>query len=230
MIAGYSQHGYCRLALKCFEDMLCQSIEPDSWTFSSILSACSEAALVKEGYQYFKVMEKDHGIAPGVEHFNCIVDLLGRAGRVPEAKKLLQTMPVLPDITTWMSLLTASRMYGYVDLGIECFNEVARLEPDTAAVYALLSHMYADFDLWQDACKVQELKKCSSAWKKPGKACIETGHIVQEFTVGEKTGLYPCRMDQKARLLARLLKEQGYTPKLELIFESSSSSNCAFTL
>ncbi|KAI5078105.1 hypothetical protein GOP47_0007929 [Adiantum capillus-veneris] len=219
MIAGLAQHGYCRSALECFGDMLCQRIEPDSWTFSSILAACSEAALVKEGHRLFKAMETYYGIIPGVEHYNCIIDLFSRAGQMPEAKKLLRSMPVLPDITTWMSLLTASRMYGYVDLGLKCFNEVAQLEPDAAAIYALLSHMYADFNLFQDACKVQELKKCSSAWKKPGKACIEIGDSIQEFIVGEKS----TSDTDLSRGLSRLLKEQGYTPRLDMIFETSEN-------
>lgn len=230
MIAGYAQHGYYKLALQCFDDMLCQSVKPDDWTFSSILTACSEAALVQKGYQYFKAMKEEHDITPSIEHFNCMVDLLGRAGRLPEARKLLESMPVLPDITTWMSLLTACRIYGNVELGRQCFNEVTRLEPDTAAVYTLLSHMYADFDMWEDAQTVQELKKCSSAWKKPGRACIETGHIMQEFTVGDKTALNSSSMFQKSQRLARYLKEQGYAPKLELIFESMESKSSAFAV
>ncbi|MCO5611750.1 hypothetical protein L7F22_066008 [Adiantum nelumboides] len=136
-----------------------------------------------------------------------------------EARKVLRSMPVVPDITTWMSLLTASRMYGYVDLGLTCFDEVAQLEPDTAAVYALLTHMYADFNLLQDACKVQELKKCSSAWKKPGKACIEIGDLVQEFTVGENL----TSDTNLSRVLTRLLKEQGYTPRLDMLFETTEN-------
>ncbi|KAH7429639.1 hypothetical protein KP509_09G059800 [Ceratopteris richardii] len=220
MIAGLAQHGLCTCAIDCFGNMLCEDIEPDSWTFSGLLSACSEGALIKEGYLFFKSMKEYYNITPDVEHYNCLIDVFGRAGEIKEAKKVLKSMPALPDITTWMSMLTASRIYGYVDLGVKCFDEVAQLEPDAAAVYALLSHMYADFNLLQDAWNVQELKKCSSAWKKPGKAYIEIGDSVKEFTVGEKTD---GEIDQQSRLLARHLRGQGYFPSLDLMFESTET-------
>ena len=223
MISGYAELGFSKLALQCYEDMLNEGISPDSWTFSSLFSACSEAALVEEGYCYFKSMIHDHGITPSIEHFNSMIDLLGRAGHLLEARKVPQTMPFRPDITTWMSLLTGCRMYGNVELGKQCLHEISQLEPDSASVYTMLSNIFGEFGMLEDVKNVQGLKKYASAWKKPGRACIEVGHMMQEFVVGESISLGSNDMYHKFQRLARKLKEEGYSPKLELIFESMES-------
>ncbi|KAF5198186.1 Pentatricopeptide repeat-containing protein [Thalictrum thalictroides] len=77
-----------------FEEMLSDGIEPDYMTFVSILSACSHAGQVETGLNYFDKMSHVRMMKLGSEHYSCMVDMLTRAGRLEEAKKFIETMPV----------------------------------------------------------------------------------------------------------------------------------------
>ncbi|KAJ0824686.1 putative tetratricopeptide-like helical domain superfamily [Helianthus annuus] len=69
---------------------------PDHVTFLAIISACDHTGLVDEGYHYFKSMTNDYKIAPRMEHYACIIDLFGRAGRLTEAYEIIKSMPFDP--------------------------------------------------------------------------------------------------------------------------------------
>lgn len=142
MIGGYAQHGLLSLAKQCLQDMKRQGLQPDSPIHLSILASCRQGGLADEGYNYFKSMDKEYGMPPAIEHFNTLVDLLGRAGRLEEAGELLQTVPSIPTLPAWVSLLTACNAYGNKGLGRCCFNELSRLDPSNASAYAMLCETY----------------------------------------------------------------------------------------
>ena len=102
---------------------------------------------------------------PGTEHFNCMVDVLGRAGLLEEAKVLLQSMPIQADTTCWVSLLSSCQTYGEIDLGKRCFNQLLEIDPEYASSYILMYKIYADQDMWDHITKVQELRKSSKLWR-----------------------------------------------------------------
>jgi pentatricopeptide repeat protein len=156
MIGGYAQHGYGELALQWFESMRLQSITPTYYTYISILAACSQSGEVEEGYRHFRAMYNSHKITPGDEHFNCMVNLLGHVGRLDEAEELLKSMPFLPDISGWMSLLTACSLFGNKDLGRRCLGEVARLTPDTySGLDILVFNIWAEKGIHSAECEEQ---------------------------------------------------------------------------
>ena len=96
--------------------MQAQGLKPDSTTYISILAACSHAGTVEDGHWYFTSMVRDH-ITPNVEHFNCMIDLLGRSGYLNDALKLLSSMPIIINTTGWTSLLAACRKFAMLILG-----------------------------------------------------------------------------------------------------------------
>ena len=104
MISGYGQNGNSKEAIELFQQMQQSGIQPDSITFIALLNACSHAGLVDEALHYFNTMKDQYQITPDVTHYNCVVDTLGRAGRLEEAENLIKTMPQ-PDIITWITLL-----------------------------------------------------------------------------------------------------------------------------
>ncbi|KAK9278673.1 hypothetical protein L1049_028247 [Liquidambar formosana] len=104
LIAGYGIHGSGKEAIELFEEMIRLSLKPDGFTFVGILMACSHAGLVEEGLKYFNQMQNFHGIEPKLEHYACVVDMLGRAGRLDDALKLVDEMPLEPDGGIWSSL------------------------------------------------------------------------------------------------------------------------------
>ncbi|KAF6146567.1 hypothetical protein GIB67_008853 [Kingdonia uniflora] len=92
----YAQHGLAERAINLFEEMEKGKIEPDAITFLGILSSCHHAGLVKEGVVCFTLMFQ-HGVQPAMDHYSCIVDLLGRCGLLDEALELIQKMPISPN-------------------------------------------------------------------------------------------------------------------------------------
>eukprot|EP00250_Pteridium_aquilinum_P021517 c25151_g3_i1 orf=396-3839(+) len=117
LITGYSQHGNYLQAAQCLDEMQRQGLKPVDMMFTSILSACSHEGKVKEGHEFFKFMKEHCGIEPSIEHYNCMLQLLGCAGHLKEAKHMLQTMPVTADMCSWMTLLIAFRSFGDVHAG-----------------------------------------------------------------------------------------------------------------
>jgi pentatricopeptide repeat protein len=119
MLGAYAMHGHANEALAHFKQMCEQCVEIDDITFLSLLSACRHAGLLDEGLCYFKSMNSVYGISPTNEHNACVVDLLGRAGRLHDAEVLIKTMPCEPNATVWMALLGACRIHSNLEMG-EC--------------------------------------------------------------------------------------------------------------
>ncbi|KAJ7533579.1 hypothetical protein O6H91_13G055700 [Diphasiastrum complanatum] len=153
MIAGYSQQGLGKEALTLLKQMQREGTKPDEVTYASVLSACSHSGLVDEGCHVFDFMCKDHGVKPTVDHYACMVDLLGRAGHLADAEDLINKMPIQPDVVVWMTLLGAARNHGQVEIGKRAFDNVVRLEPENDAAYVLLSNIYAEAGRRDDVVK-----------------------------------------------------------------------------
>ncbi|KAK9284279.1 hypothetical protein L1049_023449 [Liquidambar formosana] len=135
MIAGYAQHGVGMESLLLFQRMLETDIAPTSITFISVLSACAHTGKVEEGRNYFKMMKEKFRIEPEAEHYSCMIDLLGRAGKLSEAERLIETMPFSPGSIGWAALLGACRTHGNIDLAVKAANQFLQLEPSNAAPY-----------------------------------------------------------------------------------------------
>lgn len=94
-----------------------EGLRPDALIYTSTLTACNHEGNVEAGIGYFRSMKQYRGLNPGIEHFNCMVNLLGNAGHINEVEELAKVMPLPPDTTTWLTLLRACRKYGKVSLG-----------------------------------------------------------------------------------------------------------------
>ena len=168
MIVSYAQHGKGAEALSVYELMRKEGIKPDSVTFVGVLSACSHNGLVEEAYIHLNSMAKDYGIEPGYRHYACMVDLLGRSGRLKEAEQFINNMPVKPDALVWGTLLAACKVHGDIELGKLAAKKVMELEPCDAGVYVSLSNICADMGQWEDVLKIRSLMKGTGVTKEPG--------------------------------------------------------------
>ncbi|XP_068661839.1 pentatricopeptide repeat-containing protein At2g33760-like [Aristolochia californica] len=112
IIGAYGAHGMCQEALGLFEDMLESGVLPDSKTFTSVLAACSHGGMVETGRKVFETMEERFGVRPRLEHYTCMVDLLGKAGAQEEAKALIERIDSPPDRALWRAFLGACRLHG----------------------------------------------------------------------------------------------------------------------
>jgi pentatricopeptide repeat protein len=68
VISAYAHYGQAQNAIKMFEGMLRYGFKPDSVTFLSVLSACSDNGLAKECRKYLELTENEYGISPWKEH------------------------------------------------------------------------------------------------------------------------------------------------------------------
>jgi pentatricopeptide repeat protein len=148
MMAGFAKQGNHGEVQRYMDNLQLSGSKPDQQTYTSFLVGCSHAAKVSEGAWHLRSMSESHGIVPGIEHFTCMIDLFGRAGRLDEAEKLLNSVPSSMAIARWMSLLTACRTFGNSRLAKLCCSRLVELDPDGAAGYmAMLSisaHEIAD--------------------------------------------------------------------------------------
>ena len=142
MIVVFSQHGKGTEAIQLFDRMNQQGVAPDEITWMGMLLACSHSGLVEEGWTFLSLMINKYGVKPDVEHFNCMVDLLGRAGCLDEGELLIKRMGCQPNVTTWTALLSACRTHQNLDLGDIAAMHAYRLEPRESGTYVLLSDIH----------------------------------------------------------------------------------------
>ncbi|URD75263.1 PPR repeat [Musa troglodytarum] len=217
MISRYAQHGHAEEALKIFQLMRDEEIEPNYVTFVGVLSACSHAGLVEEGLHHFYSMRDKCGVVPGIEHYASVVSLLGRAGKVHEAKEFIEQMPIEPAAIIWRSLLSACQVSGDVELGKYAAEMAITANPKDSGPYVLLSNIFASKGMWVDAEKVRKGMNCSLASKEPGYSWIE---VMKEIHVFIARG----REHRQADLiyfmldgLTKVIKDVGYVPDITLL-------------
>ncbi|KAK1440541.1 hypothetical protein QVD17_06370 [Tagetes erecta] len=116
IMSGYGMYGRCEEVFELFERMVGGGVEPDGLTFTAVLTACSHGGLVDKGIEYFEMMKDRFRLRPGLEHCTCMVDMLGRAGRVEEAEVMVEKMDAVPDEALWGALLAACKTHGKVEV------------------------------------------------------------------------------------------------------------------
>lgn len=186
MICGYAQHGLGEEALQIFEYMIVKNVTPNHATFVSVLRACAHIGLVEKGWHYFGLMSSDYGLAPQLEHYSCMVDIMGRAGQVDEALSLINDMPFEPDDVIWRTLLSTCKIHGNVEVAEKVADSLLQLDPQDSSAYILLSNIYADAGMWEKVSDMRKIMRYNKLKKEPGCSWIEIKDEVHAFLVGEK--------------------------------------------
>jgi pentatricopeptide repeat protein len=170
LIDGYASNGNGSEVIAVFREMEANSVRPDEITLVVVLSACSHAGLIDEGLHFFNSMIKLYSLKPVAEHYTCMVDLLGRAGRLREAFELVQGMQIQPNAGVWGALLGACRVHKNHEIAWLAAEKLFELEPCKASNYVLLSNICVEAGKWDDADKVRVLMKERCVYKPPGLA------------------------------------------------------------
>lgn len=170
MISGLAYNGEGEDGVGLFEKMVKEGVVPNDSTFVGVLACCAHAGLVDRGRDVFASMSVEFGIEPKLEHYGCVVDLLGRCGHVREAFDLITSMPVKPTAALWGALLSACRTYGDREIAETAAKEVVRLEPWNSGNYVLLSNVYAEEGRWDEVEKVRVLMRGGGVKKVPGQS------------------------------------------------------------
>ncbi|WOK92542.1 hypothetical protein Cni_G01233 [Canna indica] len=159
MITALASHGCGVDALRLFDEMLRRGIVPDHVTYVGVLHACSHTGLVDDALKHFDRMKSVYGIEPRMEHYGCLVDAMGRGGRVKEAWEVVKGMPMEPDERVLKSLLSACCSFEIVEYAEWAAEKLVRLEAGHASAYVLLSNMYAGMGRWDDYSRIRKLMR-----------------------------------------------------------------------
>ncbi|GMI93942.1 hypothetical protein like AT5G16860 [Hibiscus trionum] len=213
LLTGYGMHGYGEEAIRVLDDMRAAGFVPDGITFLVLLYVCSHSGMVDQGIRFFESMHTEYDVIPGLEHYACMVDLLGRAGRFDQALKLIHDMPMDPTAIVWIALLSGCRIHGNVELGEYAAAKLRELGSENDGSYTLLSNIYANARRWRDVARVRSLMKYSGVKKRPGCSWVQGKKGTATFYVGDKS--HP-QFEQIYELLADLIqriKAIGYVPE-----------------
>ncbi|PAN19920.1 hypothetical protein PAHAL_3G307800 [Panicum hallii] len=217
MIGGYAMHGEAASAVRLFHSMLKCKQKPDMVTFTCVLAACSQAGLTEEGRHYFNEMQKEHGISPRMEHYACMVTLLGRAGKLDEAYDLISEMPFEPDGCIWGSLLGSCRVYRNVNLAEVAAEKLFCLEPQNAGNYVLLSNIYASKKMWEGVNRVREMMKDVGLKKEKGCSWIEIKNKVHVLLAGDDSHPMMAAITEKLKQLNIEMRRLGFAPRTDFV-------------
>ncbi|KAK7390970.1 hypothetical protein VNO78_19220 [Psophocarpus tetragonolobus] len=220
MIGGFASHGHGKQALEMYRKMKLEGLVPDAATIVVTMFACSHSGLVEEGLEIFESMKGVHGMEPKLQHYGCLIDLLGRAGRLKEAEERLQDMPMKPNTILWRSLLGAARLHGNLGMGEAALKHLIELEPEASGNYVLLSNMYASVSRWNDVKRVRMLMKDRGVDKLPGFSLVEINGAMHEFLNGDKAHPFSKEIYLKLGEISRRLEEYGHKPRTsEVMFD-----------
>lgn len=215
MISAYGMHGRGRDAVSLFSKMRESGLKPDHIAFVSVLSACSHAGLLKEGQYFFDLMVNEYQMIPRIEHFACMVDLLGRAGHIEEAYNFIKQMPIEPNERVWGALLGACRVYSNMRIGLIAADHLFKLVPQQAAYYVLLSNIYAKAGRWDDVTSVRSIMKSRGIKKSPGCSNVELDSRVHTFLVGDRSHPQSKEIYAELDALVGKMKEAGYVAETD---------------
>lgn len=210
MIRALAIHGHGHEALDLFTVMKKDGFAPDDVTILAVMCACSHVGLVDEGRRYFEAMISVYGLEPKIEHYCCLVDLLGRAGHVKEAEERILAMSLKPNAVLWRSLLGAARVHEDLEIGEGALRKLVELEPESSGSYVLLSNMYSCMERWDDAKRVRRLMKDRGVDKMPGSSLVEVDGVMHEFLIGDKNHPRTDDIYEKLEEMNGKLKEFGY--------------------
>ncbi|KAM1456513.1 hypothetical protein ACFX13_034650 [Malus domestica] len=213
MIKAYALYGQATEALHLFSRM---NVQPDPATFVSLLCACSHAGLVEEGTHIFDSMIEVYGIVPQLDHYACMVDILGRAGQIVEAEELLSRMPMEPDSVVWSALLGSCRKHGRTLLAKLVADRLKELAPEDSLGYVQMSNMYCSDGKFGEAGLIRKEMKGSRVKKEPGLSWIEIGNQVHEFCSGGQHHPERNIIFRNLEELIVRLREMGYVPDTSL--------------
>ncbi|RCV46361.1 hypothetical protein SETIT_9G525500v2 [Setaria italica] len=184
LISAYASHGDVDSTVALFHQMLADdnSVKPDGVTLLAVLTVYAHKGSVEEGRTVFNAMQRGNygNVELTIEHYGCMVDLLGRAGQLEEAYKMIEQMPIQSNDVIWGVLLGACRMHGNIDMAEKAVNKLRSLNPQEGGYYILLIDMYTAAGRTADATEVRRVMNETGAKKTTGWSSWTTACLPQQ--------------------------------------------------
>lgn len=187
IIVAAAKYGRAKLALDLFDEMVEKGVKPNEVTFLGVLHACSHGGLVDVGLGYLDSMSRVYGVVPRAKHYTCVVDMLGRAGRLDEAYEMSKTIEVTGDdeLMLWSTLLSASRIHRRLDVAAEAGERLKEFDTDVAGAYMAMKNAYVSVGEWEGAMRVRSEMRRRGIRKEPGCSWVEIKDVAYVFRAGE---------------------------------------------
>ncbi|KAG2703270.1 hypothetical protein I3760_06G131000 [Carya illinoinensis] len=214
MIAGCAFNGEFTEALNLFSQMVELGLKPNHVTFLAVLQACTHGGLLEKGQEYFNMMTRRYNISPGLDHYSCMADLLGRRGRLKEALVFIQQMPIKPDAGIWGALLGACKVHRNVEIGEYALRHLFELEPQVAVPYVEMANIYASVGRWDGVATIRTMMRSCRVRKSPGQSRIEVNGKTHIFTV-EHRGHHEGKLIYEMLDALNLYSKKGYFQHLD---------------
>ncbi|KAF3437822.1 hypothetical protein FNV43_RR20578 [Rhamnella rubrinervis] len=169
IISGFAMHGMGKQAVEHFKMMEKAGLRPNRVTFLSVLNSCSHGGLIEEGLKFFDKMVGEYEIAPDIKHYGCLIDMLGRAGRLEEAEKVALEIPSeIVNVVVWRTLLGSCSFHGNVEMGERVTRKIMEMERGYGGDYVLMSNIFAGVGRFEDAERFRRLLDTRNVFKVPG--------------------------------------------------------------
>lgn len=212
MISGLAMQGHGEEALRIYSMMLEEGLDPDDVVYVGVLSSCSHAGLVDEGFNCFDRMKSEHGIEPTAQHYGCMVDLMGKAGMINEALEFINSMHIKPNDVVWRSLLSACRVHCNLEIGEIAAKHLFESNSQNPGDYVILSNMYARAEKWVEVAKIRTEMARKGFNQVPGFSLVEVGRRIHKF-VSQDTSHPRCgSVYEMIHQMEWQLKFEGYSP------------------
>lgn len=220
MIMAFAIYGFGKEAISLFDEMRGAGVQPDAITFTALLSGCKNSGLVDEGWKLFDSMSTDYNIAPTVEHFSCMVDLLGRASYLDEAWDFIQTMPLKPDATIWGAFLASCRIHKNLAFAEIAAKNLFELEPHNPANYVLMMNLYSMSNRWDDVERLKALMKNTGVKNGPVWSWIQIDQAIHMFSAEGKPHTDAGKIYFELYHLVHEMKKLGYEPDISCVHQN----------
>lgn len=187
IIAAFARHGHGSEVFRLFESMKADGVKPTNVTFLSLLHGCSHVGSAKKGLEILNSMSSQYGIHPRVEHYACVVDMLGRASQLNDAKAFIEDGPFKDSALLWQALMGACSFHKNSEVGKYAAEKLLLLDPDCTAAYVLLSNIYSSEGRWDDRARIMKRMREKGLRKDTGKSWIELEKEVRSFVLGPRS-------------------------------------------
>ncbi|XAR65413.1 hypothetical protein NMG60_11009539 [Bertholletia excelsa] len=219
MISSYASHGQGKKAIGLFDLMLSEGIMPNEVAFLGVLTACSHAGLLEEGCNYFNLMIDVYGIKASIEHFTCMIDLFGRAGRLNMIVDFIYKNEISHVGAVWKAFLSSCRIHKNVQMAKWVSQELLKLGDSEAGLYILLSNTCATSSRWEEVGKIRNLMKERGIKKQPGQSWLQLKDEVHVFVTGDRSHQRIAEIYAYLERLITRLKEIGYSKDVDMVMQ-----------
>jgi pentatricopeptide repeat protein len=217
MISAYDQHGRSKEALQIFESMKLQGLQINETTIICVPKACTHSGLSKEAFEIFYNLEARYKIKPDIRHCNCIVEVLGRVGRLEDAENFIMTYmkkrQIEPNLVTWTSLLAACRVFMDIERAERISEYIMKLDPEDESPYLLLSNIYARFGDLSKAKNIRKLMDARGVRKIVDLSIVEVNGKLYQFVINDSSHPKIKEIHHQLQLLTEEIIKAGYNPE-----------------